>query len=146
MKLEGRDALHYGLEMFTYHAGQRMEMLKLFFLFEGAALAGYVGLVQTGRDAAAGGVAAFNLLLVIVFWSLDARNAELSRAAEGALAVVETSLSATFGAEALEIVRVADRGKKGFARFSRLMPMVFVLMILASGLGVAAGVARAGLI
>jgi len=132
MALEERDALDYGLRMFTYHAGQRMEVVKLFFVSEGAALAAFVGLLEAGLAAAAAAVAGFNLLLVFAFANLDRRNGQLAAAAEGALAAMEAKLAAAVGEEAVEIVRVGDRGKKGFARYSRLMPLIFWLAALGS--------------
>jgi len=80
----------YGMELFKFHADQRMKMFQFFLLFVGLVASAYGALLTKGIFIIASLLAFFAAVLTIGFLSLEHRNEELVHIAEDVLASLES--------------------------------------------------------
>lgn len=86
-------ALDHAWNWFAKHAAQRMQLMNYLLLAISFILAAYGTTLSAKRPVVAGAIALLGAFVTLVFWRLDVRTIELQKAAEGALAKIESRLS-----------------------------------------------------
>lgn len=88
------ELLNHARSMFIYHAGQRLNSTRYFFAIYGVIFAGYLTVLKESKiddvkPYALLAISCFGLIVAIVYWLLDRRNAELVHVDENAMHFAE---------------------------------------------------------
>lgn len=105
----------YAWSWFEYHAGQRMNVFRFFFLFVGILAAGAATLYGRGDLLAAAFISFLIAVFSYLFWRLDIRSADLIKIAERHLSASELYLSTCVG-ESINLTSLADKKDNHFAK------------------------------
>lgn len=129
------ECLKHARELFIYHAGQRHQSIRFYIIAIAATVGAFgalIGRAPLNELAYLVGAALclFVAFVTIVFWLLDARNAELVSNNEDGVRQMEARLAALTGAKELESMEKNDRPSG--PSYSRVMPLFFGAITLAS--------------
>jgi hypothetical protein len=116
--------LEHARALFIYHAGQRLTAIYYFFVAYTVAGTAYVGLL--GKDVPYYirlllGI--YALVVTVMFWGLDMRNAQLVRIDEKAMAEIEKKMAT--GLSQFELVKTWDK-EGGIFQYKYILKIVFL--------------------
>ncbi|QBK31191.1 hypothetical protein [Roseitalea porphyridii] len=130
----------YAWGWFTYHAEQRLKSFSFFFVLVGALTAGYLTSIGASHWPIAAMFGIMLLFSALLFWRLDARNAELIKLAEQYLKKSEINLAAHVGQE-ICLAHEADKDTTPFkvslfpnilSTYRKVFRAMFVIVVVFS--------------
>ena len=134
--------LEHARELFIYWAGQRHTSIRYFTLFFSILVVayGYIlfqGQIDCGhKQGILSGVGTVSLLITIIFFGLDRRNAELVKNAERSMDVLERALAKKLKFCAIQTTLIGDNPKCMFLQYKFIMPAFFLVFIFVSILSI----------
>jgi hypothetical protein len=129
-------ARKYAWDWFALHATQRMQAFNFFVVATAFLIAAYASLLEK-HPPAAGFLGIVGAWLTVWFNRLDARNRQLVKAGERALAASETRLAALTGDPHLKIIDAVDRPDPGASSYHYVINVIqwtiFAAFLLGAG-------------
>jgi hypothetical protein len=135
-------ALEHSRGMFIYHAGQRIASLNYYFLAIAVFLSGFGYVVTTSmsiEDRALLGLclSIAGVVLTLCFIFLDKRNEQLVHCDEKLVKWAEQKLADLVDFPGAAITAASDKSTPKSVRYSRIVPIIFLLYI---SLSIAGGI------
>ena len=132
--------LDHARGQFQYHAGQRLNTFRYFFVAYAIFVAAYVG-TMTGKTVVPVyvplilGIMAF--LVTLGFWALDARNAEMVHIDEAALKEIEGLVATEYERKQFEMTEAWDKPRYPLIQYKWIVKLLYSVIALVTLLAVA---------
>lgn len=99
----------YAWNWFQYHAGQRMNVFRFFFIVVAILAAGYIKALEIKHPGLQVLIALTAMVLAFLFWRADIRSYDLVKIGEAHLKQTEAALQQRLGHDSVSLASSADR-------------------------------------
>ncbi|WP_155288443.1 hypothetical protein [Rhodococcoides fascians] len=124
-------AIDHAWGWFELHSGQRMHLVSLFFVALGLVVAGYGSAIEARVPAVAAGLSLFGITLVVSFWLIDMRTAQLVKASEVPLESYQARLADLTGVDSMELSKKVASAEPSWVSYSKVIRFFLVASAVA---------------
>jgi hypothetical protein len=125
---------------FQYHAGQRLNTIRYYFVAYAIFVAAYVGTISGSTQGVPIYVrfvlALTALIVTLAFWGLERRNVQLVETDEKALKEIERLVADKYSFEHFEMTERQERPHQRMLKYGFIVPFLFLVFTLISGAAV----------
>jgi Na+/melibiose symporter-like transporter len=140
-EVDQRAILEHARTNFHYHAGQRLQTLRYFFVTYGVLFTAYLSATGVGVIGRAHEPYQFAQLIVsitmfiftLAFWGLDRRNSDLVHIDENAMKELEAIFASRYGLKKFTVTENRERkgaGMKRYVQYRIIVNWLFLIMSL----------------
>jgi hypothetical protein len=126
-----RALLDHARGQFQYHAKQRLDSIRYYFIAYGVFAAAYFNSIGAKKPIYTVAVAVTAAFITVSFWILDFRNAQIVEINELAVAELEGQITNKYHFRHFNGVNNSEKPKQ-WRRYKKVMPIVFSYLLAAS--------------
>lgn len=120
-----KTALDHSWAWFTLHATQRLQSVNFYLISVAFLSAAFVTAAKEHMHALAGGIATLAVCISIFFYRMERRIRSLIHASEDALVPLQAELAKTLEIDAIRIVAIVEREKRGEWKYSKVFRYLY---------------------
>ena len=127
-----KSILEHARGQFQYHAGQRLNGIRYFFIAYAIFVTAYVGTMGKfyAPDYAQLTLAILAFIVTLGFWGLDVRNVQLVHINEDALKEIEQLVAARYELQKFKMTEACDARRYSILKYSVIVNLLFLVIAL----------------